>query len=142
MPIPHDTYNSQETHMPQVNRAPVTQETIVSQTQSFDQVISNKSKQGPTGKPKRSKHPRLHVKQRNVTHRKDTHNVTIPVEAVPVSQERSASNNDIRQTAHNEIGDKHHRHPVCDNQSRFKVCCQTAQTVPTILWHQKTKTQF
>ena len=33
-----------------------------------------------------------------------------------MSQERSASKNDIRQTAHNEIGDKHHRHPVRDNQ--------------------------
>ena len=94
----------------------MTIETIVSQTQSFDPVISNKSKQGLTGKPKRSKHPRLHVKQRKVTHRKDTHNVTIQVEAVPVSQERSGSNNDTRQTAHNEIGDKDHRHPVRDNQ--------------------------
>ena len=102
--------------MPQVNRAPVTLETKVSQTQSFDPVISNKSKQGPTGKQKRSKHPGLHFKQRKVTYRKDTHNLTIPVEAVPVIQERSASNNDIRQTAHYEIGDKHHRHPVRDNQ--------------------------
>ena len=33
-----------------------------------------------------------------------------------MSQVRSVSNNDIRQTAHNEIGNKDHRHTVGDNQ--------------------------
>ena len=96
--ITGDTNNYQET---------ITQESTVSQ---LDPVISNMSKQRPTGKQKRSKESaRLHVKQR-----KGTHKVTIPVGAVPAIPESSASyiNNDTRQTARNESGD---RHPVRDN---------------------------
>ena len=96
--ITGDTNNYQET---------ITQESTVSQ---LDPVISNMSKQRPTGKQKRSKESaRLHVKQR-----KGTHKVTIPVGAVPAIPESSGSyiNNDTRQTARNESGD---RHPVRNN---------------------------
>ena len=108
--ITGDINNYQETIMSQANRTPITQESTVSQ---LDPVISNMSRQRPTGKAKRSKESaRLYVKQR-----KGTHNVTIPVGAVPVIPESSASdiNNDTRQTARNEIGDRHKRHPVRDN---------------------------
>ena len=96
--------------MSQANGTPITQGSTVSQ---LDPVISNMSGQRPTGKAKRSKESApLHVKQK-----KGTHNVTIPVGAVPVIPESSASdiNNDTRQTACNEIGDRHKRHSVRDN---------------------------